>query len=555
MHVAVLGSGISGTILACILRKKGMRVTVLEKFQHPRFAIGESTVPQTSAMLRILAHKHNVPELEDLASYPRWSKVSRSSGVKRNFGYIYHEAGEDASLEKSLQSVIPDLPHGPECHWFRQDVDQHLYHVALRYGAEILTRVQVASVDVDEDGVTVGTACGRTVRADYVVDCAGFHSPLSRLFGLRDEAPRSQTNSRTIFNHFLNVRPFDEVLDPRGSLPRLWFQGTVHHLFDGGWFWVIPFNNTPTSQNPLCSVGLSLDNRVHPYTGMDPEQEFQQMVDRFPSIREHLHGAIPARDWVSVPRMQYTAKTTVGDRYCLVGASACFLDPLFSRGLSNTMETLDLVADHLERASAAGASAEALSAESFSAVEHFQQQAHSLNDELIELTYRSFSSYPLWNAMFRIWLVGTTLGVIRLNRHLNRYQETRSADFLDVLPTDLASPGWICPDLEEYRRLFEDCRRWIVKAHEGRMSDYEALSWVMMRIERSGLAPDTFDLSEPDLRCPADYGLKTFFNVIRWGKKRAPRVVRERYFDFGPAAFFKAAIANRSVGKSLHMEL
>lgn len=555
MHVVILGSGISGSILACILRARGLQVTLLEKHQHPRFAIGESTVPQTSTMLRILALKHGVPELEDLASFSRWSRISRSSGVKRNFGYVYHEPGQPARLENALQSVIPDLPHGPECHWFRQDVDQHLYHLALRYGARALNHAQVESVDIDDQGVTIQTQCGRQVQGDYVVDCAGFHSPLARLFGLRHAVPQTETHSRTIFNHFLDVRPFDHVLSSQGTLPRLWFQGTVHHLFDGGWFWVIPFNNAPSSSNPLCSVGLCLDNRVHPPTGMDPEQEFKSFAERFPSVKEHLQGAVPTREWASVPRMQYTSRSLVGDRFCLVGSSASFLDPLFSRGLSNTMEALDLVADHLVRAADQGAGPETVSAEAFAPIESFQQQALQLNDRLIELTYRSFRSFPLWNAVFRLWLVGATLGVIRLSRHVNRFQESRDKAFLDVMASDLPSPGWICPDLVEYRQLFEDCRRWILRAHEGKISEQEAFSQVLLRVDASGLAPDTFDLADPDLRCPTDYGLKTLLKVISWGKKRAPRCVRERYFDFGPTAFLRAAMANRGVGKALRMQI
>ena len=107
----------------------------------------------------------------------------------------------------------------------------------------------------------------------------------------------------------------------------------------------------------------------------------------------------------------------------------------------------------------------------------------------------------------------------------------------------------------EYRQLFEDCRRWILQAHEGKISEQEAFSQVLLRVDASGLAPDTFDLADPDLRCPTDYGLKTFLKVISWGKKRAPRCVRERYFDFGPTAFLRAAMANRGVGKALRVQI
>ena len=43
--VAILGTGIGGTSLGAILAKNGLRVLLLEQTVHPRFAIGESTVP------------------------------------------------------------------------------------------------------------------------------------------------------------------------------------------------------------------------------------------------------------------------------------------------------------------------------------------------------------------------------------------------------------------------------------------------------------------------------------------------------------------------------
>ena len=64
--VIILGSGFGGSILAAILCKHALKVLVIDGKSHPRFAIGESTIPQTSQLLTLLANKYKVPELNVL---------------------------------------------------------------------------------------------------------------------------------------------------------------------------------------------------------------------------------------------------------------------------------------------------------------------------------------------------------------------------------------------------------------------------------------------------------------------------------------------------------
>ena len=45
----VIGSGVAGSTTALCLAAQKLKVLLLESKQHPRFAIGESTVPSTSA--------------------------------------------------------------------------------------------------------------------------------------------------------------------------------------------------------------------------------------------------------------------------------------------------------------------------------------------------------------------------------------------------------------------------------------------------------------------------------------------------------------------------
>ena len=57
--IAVVGSGFGGSLLAMIARRLGRSVILLEKGQHPRFAIGESSTPLSNILLEQLATRYD----------------------------------------------------------------------------------------------------------------------------------------------------------------------------------------------------------------------------------------------------------------------------------------------------------------------------------------------------------------------------------------------------------------------------------------------------------------------------------------------------------------
>ncbi|MBV9143925.1 MAG: tryptophan 7-halogenase [Pseudonocardiales bacterium] len=69
--VAIIGGGIGGSIMAAILAGNGVDVLLAEGTPHPRFTIGESTTPETSISLRLLAARYGVPELAYLEAYAK----------------------------------------------------------------------------------------------------------------------------------------------------------------------------------------------------------------------------------------------------------------------------------------------------------------------------------------------------------------------------------------------------------------------------------------------------------------------------------------------------
>ena len=82
--VAILGTGIGGTILGAILARHGQKVLLIEQGVHPRFTIGESTIPETTILFRILAARYGVPEIGNLATYQRLNRYGSGQGAFTN---------------------------------------------------------------------------------------------------------------------------------------------------------------------------------------------------------------------------------------------------------------------------------------------------------------------------------------------------------------------------------------------------------------------------------------------------------------------------------------
>ena len=204
------------------------------------------------------------------------------------------------------------MPYGHEVHLYRQDSDYLLTAIAISYGVDVLQGTAVRDVFVMSDGVELITE-KQNYRAEYLVDAGGMKSILAEKLGWRRRD--LQTHSRTIYTHMVDVPCFNNVGQSREQYghPFRLCEGTLHHIFEGGWLWVIPFNNHDLATNPLCSVGLQLDPRIYPLRAdLTAEQEFFNFIGQFPDIREQFKWARAVRPWMrsigcNIPRSMWSA--------------------------------------------------------------------------------------------------------------------------------------------------------------------------------------------------------------------------------------------------------
>ncbi len=426
--VAIIGTGIGGSTLATVLARQGLKVIVFEAGAHPRFAVGESMILETSEVMRALAEYYDVPEMAYYSSENYYDWIGTQHGVKRHFSFLHHFPGQAQDPRQSLQAVIPKLPYGHEIHIYRQDSDALLTAVAISYGATVLQNTPVKDTCILPDGVELVTDKGQVYRAAYLVDASGMRSLMANKLGWRHRDLKSHT--RTIFTHMVDVPCYNNVGLSRAAYghPFRLSEGTLHHVFRGGWLWVIPFNNHPRATNPLCSVGLQLDPRLYPMRAdLTPEEEFYSVINQFPDMAKQFQGARPVRAWARTDRLQYSAHHVVGDRFALLAHAVGFIDPLYSKGLYVTHMSVMVAADLILKAHQTGD----YSAAAFAPLETLTLRYMHMHDQLVAGSLKSWAHPKLWQAYAVLWLLGAYLEYLKLT--VTRLRAKDRADYLAQL--------------------------------------------------------------------------------------------------------------------------
>jgi len=539
--VAIVGSGIGGSILAAILARSGKTVALIERGVHPRFAIGESVVPEFAFRAKMLAATYDVPELAMMSNFQLIRhQIGPRSGIKRNFTFFSQRDGVESDQDSFRQFQTLTYPLGPDSHLYRADLDEWLTHVAIKYGAEYRERTSVDDVDIGADEVRLQTS-GGPVRAKFVVDASGGRSPVSQKLAQRRHDPGFETDSRSIFTHMVGVRPLQDALGERLSFPSPPDQGTLHHTFDHGWFWVIPFNNHSNAVNPLCSVGLTLDRRYYPHNDLSAEEEFRQFADRFPVVKRQFEQARSVRTWVKTGRIQYRSDALAGDRWMVMPHAASFVDPLFSSGLVATLAGIHDAADALLHASSEGV----LSAEKAAMMASSANSNLETVDHIVHGAYLSFRSPRVFNAWFRIWASCNYQASLGLIRVYLKYLGCRTADVLREIddPIYRRVLGHGHPRVKQ---LIEDSYAVMRRFDAGELDDDAAVDALFGLLAGADWIPPQFRIADQKRNDLGSFTFLPMMRIVIWGKFRGPRDMRETHYDVGKMYFVELV---RSIGR------
>jgi FADH2 O2-dependent halogenase len=187
------------------------------------------------------------------------------------------------------------------------------------------------------------------MAARGVVDATGPRGFLSRALGIEAGSFDGYPGTQALFSHFTDVARCDEMPDYAGAgargdnPPYPVDDAALHHVFDGGWMWVLRFGNGVTSAGVAVEDALANQLRL-----ADGEPAWHRLLERFPTVRDQFARATPRREFDRSPRLSYRAASAAGLRWAMLPSAAAFVDPLFSTGFPLTLLGIERLAALLE---------------------------------------------------------------------------------------------------------------------------------------------------------------------------------------------------------------
>lgn len=320
--VTIVGSGFAGSIFARVLARRGLRVALLERDRHPRFALGESSTPLAAIALERLADRFDLPDLRALAAHGPFRRQlpGLGCGLKRGFTFYGHRPGRP--LDPGERMLVAASPNDEvaDVHWLRADVDAHLAEAAASAGVELREGVEVRSVEETERGLRVRGAAV-DLETSFLVDATGPGGFATRVLGIPPSPRGGRLATGLVYGHFEGVAPL-EALAPVGPYPDE--QAAIHHLLPEGWLYVLPFDSG------RVSAGFEL---LTPPPG-EGERAFRMLLGRYPSLARAFSRARAVRPVAGLPRLQFRLARAVGPRFLLLPSAYAFTSPLYSTGIA-----------------------------------------------------------------------------------------------------------------------------------------------------------------------------------------------------------------------------
>ena len=353
--VAIIGSGFAGSLAALALIKRGRRVVLVERGRHPRFAIGESSTPLANLLIEELSDRYDLPRIRPFSKWGSWQRArpGLACGLKRGFTFFFHQPGAAfaADTDHQRQLLVAASPHDDiaDTHWYRPQFDQALAEEAQAEGVIYLDETRLERLRQEGDATILeGDRNGRSVRITtrFVIDASGPRGFLHRALGLEELPHRWLPPTQGLYTHFEDVRRWDR-LTPSVLPPYPIDDAAVHHVFPGGWIWILRFNNG------LTSAGAALTDPVAAALGAaDGAAAWSRLLATVPSVADQFRSARAVLPFVHAPRLAFRSARVSGPSWALLPSAAGVIDPLLSTGFPLTLLGIMRLVDLLERTSA-----------------------------------------------------------------------------------------------------------------------------------------------------------------------------------------------------------
>jgi FADH2 O2-dependent halogenase len=352
--IAIVGSGFAGSLMAMIARRLGCSVVMIERGRHPRFVIGESSTPLADLLWGELARRYDLPRLLPLNKWGSWQRAypQIGCGLKRGFTFFHHTFGQpfldDARRRHQLLVAASASDEFADTHWYRPEFDHFLVQEAQRMGVEYLDETRLDRAEV---GPAVSRLSGvrgggeMALEARLVIDASGPRGFLHRALGLPERRFDHLPPTQALYSHFTGVGRFaDLACFPRSEAPPYPpDDAAVHHVFPGGWIWVLRFNNGITSAGVAATDTLAAELDL-----AEGAPAWRRLLERLPAVQEHFATAQSILPFVHAPRLPFRSGAIAGPGWVLLPYAAGFIDPLLSTGFPLTLLGIGRLAGTLE---------------------------------------------------------------------------------------------------------------------------------------------------------------------------------------------------------------
>jgi FADH2 O2-dependent halogenase len=402
--VAVVGSGFAGSLAAILARRAGRSVLLLERGRHPRFAIGESSSPLANLLLEELADRYDLPRIRPLAAWGAWrrQRPEVGCGLKRGFTFYGHRFGEEYARDpdRSRELLVAASPNDEvaDTHWYRADFDHFLAGEAAAEGAEYLDLAEPTALAERGDGFEIEIRRGgrvRTLRARFLIDASGPAGFLHRALHLEASAFPELPPTSALFSHFEGVRRLAEVPAFASSEepPYPPDDAAVHHVFEGGWIWVLRFENGTTSAGVAARPELARDLKL-----FEGAPAWQRLLSRLPSVESQFAEARPVLPFFHRPALPFRTTRAAGRRWAMLPSAAAFADPMLSTGFPLALLGLERLAEILRTSWETPAFADDLAG--YGAQTLFEADAAA---RLVAALYARFDDFEVFAALTHLY--------------------------------------------------------------------------------------------------------------------------------------------------------
>lgn len=410
--ILIAGAGFGGSITAMALHNQGFKVCVLERGQHPRFTIGESSTPIADMLLRDIARKYNLPWLHDFSRYGSWQKSHPGviCGLKRGFSFFKHypdkEFYTDADHSTELLVAASANDTESDTNWLRADFDAFLVNKMKESAITYYDNTEIVSVEKKEGWIVKGRYRENdiNIHTQFFIDATGSGNLMNNLFGIKSSANEFLTNSFAVFSHFKGAIRWTDLLQHAGistkDFPYNADDSALHQVLNEGWIWMLRFNDG------RLSFGFALNGQEQQLQEMQTNQLWDYLLKRYPSVNNiikeatlaHVPGSI-----IRTGRLQRKLEKCFGEGWVALPHTVGFVDPLFSPGIAYSLAGMERIIDIISNN---WKNPESLY-KKLGEYEHAVLQELQLTDQLIAGCYKTMPHFELFNAWSMLYFAST----------------------------------------------------------------------------------------------------------------------------------------------------